>query len=132
MHNIFKKLFSLKAFTPPSDVELTLKEKFPEIINVDWSKSGDNYEAIFYKDQLEYIAILDGKGVLIEYKMLLSEGMLPEQIKTSLLQKGEIMNVVMINKGNSILYEIIIRNEELSRFLFLLNETGHILDEKQL
>ena len=132
MNNFLKKIFNLNSFVPPENVQHKLLEKFPDIINVEWNKTGNKFEAIFYKDQLEYIALFENNGELIEYRMSLTEDLLPAQIKTLLIVKGEIMNAVLKNKGNGISYEVIIRDSKLKRYLFLLNEKGMILKEKKL
>ncbi|MBN2805086.1 MAG: hypothetical protein JXR22_00365 [Prolixibacteraceae bacterium] len=132
MNNFLKKLFNQSPFVPPELVLHQLSEKFPGVINVEWNKSGNQFEAIFYKDQLEYIALFSKDGELTEYKMSLSEELLPAQIKQNLISKGEIMNAVLTNKGNAITYEVIIRDNKLIRYVLLLNETGNILQEKKL
>ncbi len=132
MINFFSKIFNGSFFSPPEEVKNALKDKFPDVINVEWNKSGDSYEAIFYKDSIEYIANFDKNGELKVYKMFLPEGYLPENIKATVNKKGELMNAVMINKGNSITYEIIFRDTELIRSVMLLNEKGIILEERLL
>jgi len=64
--------------------------------------------------------------------MFLPEGFLPENIKATVAGKGELMNAVMINRGNSITYEIIFRDENLVRSVMMLDEKGAILEEKLL
>ncbi len=132
MMNFFSKFFGGALFLPPDAVKNALAEKFPDVINIEWNKSGDVYEAIFYKDSIEHIANFDKKGVLSVYKMFLPEGFLPENIKSKVAGKGELMNAVMINSGNSITYEIIYRDKDLVRSVMLLNEKGIILEEKLL
>lgn len=132
MKNFLKMIFSTTAFTPPEKIRVKLMEKFPDIINVEWNKVGSSFEAIFYKDQVEYIAVIDSTGELIEYKMSLSEDLLPQQIKEDLNQKGEIMNAVLNNKGNGISYEVIIRDTQLVRYLINLSESGVVISEKKL
>lgn len=132
MMNFFSKIFGDSIFSPPEVVKNSLKERFPSVINVEWNKSGDIFEAIFYKDNIECIANFDRSGLLIVYKMFLSEDYLPQNIKSTMEQKGEIMNAVMINKGNSITYEIIYRDKELIRYLMLFSEIGVILEERVL
>ncbi|MFA9392310.1 MAG: hypothetical protein ACERKD_21040 [Prolixibacteraceae bacterium] len=132
MKNFLKMIFSQTTYTPPADVQQKLSDKFPDIINVEWNKSGNNFEAIFYKDQLEYIALFEQSGELLGYKMSITEDLLPLQIKENLTEKGEIMNAVLNNQGNGITYEVILRDSHLKRFVFVLNETGTILSEKKL
>ncbi len=88
------------------------------------------YEAIFYKENLEHIAHFDLSGNLTEYKLFLPKEFLPEAIKSYLESKGEIMNVVLNNKGNCIEYEAIVRDKNLTRSLILLSDLGKILEEK--
>ncbi|HNW49866.1 MAG TPA: hypothetical protein PKH79_02215 [Prolixibacteraceae bacterium] len=132
MMNFLSKIFGDTILSPPDAVKNSLKERFPSVINVEWNKNGDNFEAIFYKDSIECIANFDRSGTLIEYKMFLSEDFLPQNIKTTMVGKGEIMNAVMSNKGNSITYEIIYRDKELIRYVMIFNEIGVVLEEKVL
>jgi hypothetical protein len=117
---------------PPGAVDTSFNENFPNAINVEWFRKNENFEAIFYKEGIEHIAIFDMNGTLAEYKMYLPDGFLPEKLKKTLEKKGEIMNSVMINRGNSILYEIIFRDSDLVRYLVVVNEMGIIETEKQL
>ncbi len=64
--------------------------------------------------------------------MFLPEGFLPGNIIDIVRKKGELMNAVMINKGNSITYEIIFRDTDLVRSVMLLNEKGVIQEERLL
>lgn len=132
MKNLLKSIFSRNQFLPSEAIQTKLKEMFPDIVNVEWNKNGENYEAIFYKDQIEYIALLSENAELLEYKISLAEELLPIQIKENLLQKGEIMNAVLTNKGNAIAYEVIIRDTNLIRYLVHLTETGTIINEVKL
>ncbi len=132
MERFFSKFIEGSNITPPDIIMNALIENFPDAINTEWYKRGENFEAIFYKDNIEHIALFDPAGVLVEYRMYLPEGFLPEKIKAELENRGEIMNVVMINKGNSITYEIILRDSKLIRYLLLVNEFGGIVDEKVL
>jgi len=132
MMNFFSKIFKGSLFSPPDVIVNSLNNRFKDVINIEWNKNGDFYEAIFYKDNIEYIANFDLDGVLVEYKMFLPEGILPEKIKSTLNSKGETMNAVMINKGSSVTYETIYRDKELIRYLIVFNELGGIIEEKVL
>jgi len=132
MMNFFSKIFKGSLFSPPEIIRNALDERFHDVINIEWNKNGETYEAIFYKDNIEYIAIFDNSGSLMEYKMFLPEGFLPEKIKSELNKKGETMNAVMINKGSSVTYETIYRDKELIRYILIFNELGGIIEEKVL
>ena len=132
MDKFFTKLIEGSTIVPPENISSSLFSNFPEAINIEWFKKEVCYETIFYKDSIEHIAIFDYNGGLLEYKMNLPNNLMPEKIKTELEVMGEIMNVVIINKGNSIIYEVIIRDKELKRSLLLLNEWGEMQMEKKL
>lgn len=132
MSEFLKNIMQGKGFEPPENCVQELNRNFEDARNVEWSEKQDTYEAIFYKDNLEYIALFDKEGKLLEYKMFLSIDLLPEAIKNSLESQWEIMNVVLINKGNEIEYEAIVRDRQLDRYLIQLSNLGKALFEKKL
>lgn len=132
MDDFLKQVLSGNGIEPPEDCLQLFNEKFSGAINVEWYKLGDIYEAVFYKDNIEYIAVFDSNSVLIEYKMHLPLEYLPEALKVSAENKGEIMNLVKINKGNRIDYEIIMRDKDLKRFIVHYSDLGKELSSKKL
>ncbi|MBN2350283.1 MAG: hypothetical protein JXJ22_15705 [Bacteroidales bacterium] len=132
MDTFFTRLFEGERISPPELIVSGLNQNFPEAFNIEWFRKKEAYEAVFYKNNIEHIAIFKNNGILEEYKMYLPEGYLPDIIKGIMLNKGEIMNSVLINKGNSITYEIIFRDSKLNRFLLFINEHGEIIEEKKL
>lgn len=132
MENLAKKILISETIQPPDSCLQQFDENFPGAINIDWFKKEHYYEAIFYKDDIEHIAYYSAEGHLESYKMFLPTKFIPESIKRMLERKGEIMNVVLINKGNSINYEVIIKNQNLCRYLILLTDLGKVISEMQL
>lgn len=132
MNDFLKKVIEGSDNSPSTICLEAFNQNFQDAVNIDWYKRDDYYEAIFYKDSLEHIANFDFSGNLIEYKLFLPDGFLPESIKTIAESKGEIMNSVMKNKGNSLEYEIIIRDENLKRYLLHLSDLGKVIDEIKL
>lgn len=132
MEDFIKKVIAGNGITPPSVCSQAFNANFKDAINIEWYNKKTYYEAVFYKDNLEYIASFDLKGALIEYKLFLLLEYLPEAIKLFLESKGEIMNAVLINKGNSIEYEAIIRNKNMMRSLILLSDLGKVIEEREL
>lgn len=117
----------------PSEICLqSFNDNFSDAINVEWFSKKGGFEAIFYKNNIEYIARFNSEGALMEYRQNLSPNHLPSLIKTIVLQKGEIMNVVLINKGNLLEYELIVRDHDQNRHLILVSDLGEILLEKVL
>ena len=132
MFKFFKEAIEGKGTRPPKTVTDSLTKCFGDVINVDWLAKDGQYEAIFYKNSVEYIAIFNTTGDLEKYKMYLAIEFLPAAIKTDLELQGEIMNVVLINDGKSILYEVILRDKQLIRALKLISQMGDVLEERLL
>ncbi len=109
-----------------------LTEISPKRSNIDWSEKEAKFEAIFYQDDIEYIAMFDQQGLLEKYTMYLTPDLLPVAIKTHMDQLGEIMNAVLINEGNQLLYEVIIRDANLKRYVLMVDQLGKVLEERKL
>jgi len=120
------------GITPSAVCLQAFNQNFENAINVEWFHKKKYFEAVFYKDSLEHIAMFSLNGDLIEYMLYLPEGYLPESIKAKVELKGEIMNTVLRNKGNRLEYEIIYRDTALIRFLMVLSDIGAVLEEKKL
>jgi len=133
MSSILEKILLGNKKTAPVSIQEALKANFDNAINIEWhaDKSGC-FEAVFYRENLEHIAKFDYTANLIEYKINLTEDHLPLFIKEKVETKGEIMNYVLINRRNQIMYEVIFRLSPNERFLVTLSETGKILEEKKL
>ena len=127
------KLFSdTNDYNPPEICRQELNKLFKGIINIEWAKNNELHEATFYKDGFEHIVLLSDIGNLINYKVFLAPEYLPDNLKNHLDKNDEIMNLVLINEGNQIEYEIIYRNKSLDRFLLLVTELGKEIERKKL
>ena len=130
--NFLNKLIRSQGIKPTRICLDAFKHNFKNAVNVEWHDKEDCFEAIFYKDQIEHIAIFHKSGTLLEYKLYLSDEGLPEKIKNIFKTKGEIMNALLRNKGNTIEYEVIYRDKDLNRFVVLLTDLGQVLQERKL
>jgi hypothetical protein len=128
----FINIFKSQKKSIPDSVKLLFAEKFPDSKNTEWEQKGAVYEAIFYLNDIEHIARFSGKGILEEYRKNLWPDELPDNIKTIGASFGEIMNGIIIFRGEEILYEVIIRDEKLDRFEYLFNNDGEVLKSKKL
>ncbi len=132
MDDFAKKVIEGNGISTPAICSQAFSKHFEDAINTDWFVKGKFYEAIFYKDSIEHIALFDGSGNLIEYRKSLPFALLPEKIKSLVEESGEIMNALLKNKRNSIEYEVILRDKFLKRHLILLTDSGKIINEKIL
>jgi len=132
MKQLFKKIFAGDTVNPPEHIKEAFYNAFKNPINIDWYVRNEIFEAIFYENNREHIARIGTDGKLLDYKINLPLDSLPEQIKTVIKSKGEIMNVVSIHNRKYISYEIIIRDAELKRYIIKINNDGAITKEKLL
>lgn len=128
----FSKIFKSQSKAIPEVVKKQLEDCFPNAKNIEWEFKNRIYEAIFYLNDIEHIAQISKKGDLLEYKKNLWPGELPDEIKNAGVTYGEIMNGIIIYRGEEILYEVIIRNEKLDRFEYLFNKLGEVLKSQLL
>jgi hypothetical protein len=132
MKEFLKKVVEGSRVAPSETCLQSFSQNFEDAISVEWFNRGDSYEAIFYKDNLEHIAMFSLEGTLVEYRLNLPPGYLPEPVRTIVEPKGEMMNAVLRNKGNMLEYEIIYRDSDLKRYMITLSNLGRITGEREL
>ena len=128
----FINIFKSQKKSIPDSIKSLFADKFPDSKNTEWEQKGAVYEAIFYLNDIEHIARFSGKGILEEYRKNLWPDELPENIKITGVSFGEIMNAIVIYRGEEILYEVIIRDKKLDRFEYLFDKNGEVLKSKLL
>lgn len=132
MKNIFSKIFKFANVNLPPPVKIAFSEKFGDSINVEWLQIDDFYEAIFYLEEIEHIARFDANGIILNVKRNLSIHSIPAPINEKASQHGELMNVIEISEEVIVAYELIVRDETLTRFSLLLNEKGGLIHKSKL
>lgn len=132
MKNTLKRIFLTPFKTIPEKVKIQLMKHFPEALNIDWETKKDIYEAIFYVNEVEYIAKISEKNGLLEYKKNLKPDELPEIILDECKKSGEIMNAIANYVDDNLFYEIIVRDKEFNRSLLHLNQDGKLLKSKRI
>jgi len=103
----FSKIFKSPTKEIPEVVKKQLENCFPNAKNIEWELKNQIYEAIFYLSDVEHIAQISKKGDLLEYKKNLWPGELPDVIKNAGSSFGEIMNGIIIYRGEEVFYEMI-------------------------
>jgi hypothetical protein len=126
--DIFYKILHAGRFSPPKKVRENLLKHFPRAKSTEWVRNSDNYEAIFYDDNFEKIARFSKDGTLKEYRINIRPealgSFLPEDILKAAAVEGEIMNCISVHNNDSLLYEFIIRDKSLVRYLLVINSDG--------
>ncbi len=132
MKNILSKLFHFSIVNVPTKVKNSFLQKFGESLNIEWLKTDDFHEAIFYLEDIEHIARFDAAGELLNLKKNLPIQSTPQHIKDKAAEHGELMNVIEIREDEIVGYELIVRDETLIRFSLLLNQKGGLLQKSKL
>jgi hypothetical protein len=132
MKNLFAKIFKSQSKSIPESVLNQLHTRFADAKNIDWDLKDDNYEAIFYVDDIEHIALFSKTGDFLELKKNLWLEELPETVKIAGEAFGEIMNAIIISRGDEMFYELIVRDKKLDRFQYLIDKKGVVLKTRNL
>lgn len=129
--NIFQNMFKSKV-RPTQKVAQAFDSRFPNAISVEWVCRNNDYEAVFYFDGIECIALYDDQGNLFLLKKNLSIDKLPKLIAEQSQKEGELMNAVAVESNQSVMYQLIVRDKALVRYVLYINEAGHITEKKTL
>lgn len=132
MKRLIKNLFQRKNLKIPDDVLKRFTNSFHKSINIEWSKTGKAYEALFYENELEKIARFDKKGNLIEIRTNISTSDLPNDLISLATSHGELMNAIQILRDELTFHEIIVRQDAVKRYILLVDQYGEILKKEKL
>ena len=132
MKGFLSEVFFRNRECPSDECLSSFNRNFEGSINVEWFNKGNFFEAVFYKNDIEHIALFDHLGTLLEYRQNLTFDYMPDKIKYIVESKGELMNFVLRNKGNLLDYEIIYRDVNLNRYLLEITDSGKITHETKL
>ena len=132
MQNILSRIFSINKIRPPKAVLLSFIEHFGDSINIEWHREDKNYEAVFYINDMEHIALFAPDGSVLEKKrnLVLAEAL--PAISGQARAIGEMMNLIQIERGDVTFFEVIARDLYLDRYYLLLEASGTILEQKKL
>jgi hypothetical protein len=131
-NNFFKFLFQEKGNQPSKELSTIFNQMFPNAKNVEWLQKNDHFETIFYEVDIEKIAEFDKDGKCLLIKTNLNPLFFAGKLRDMAEKHGEIMNTIQIEKDNTIQYEIIVRDKDLTRFLLILDENGSELKFEKL
>lgn len=132
MKNYFLKLFNSRKIRPGRHIEQIFKKRFPNSINVEWVKLEKGFEALFHEGETEKIVRFDHTGMLFEIRTNYTFDALPENIRRPALTFGELMNAIKIDRKSETLFEIIFRDQTLTRYQLILDESGNVLKNEAL
>ena len=128
----FTSLFIPHPKSIPEIMIKELKKHFPDAINIEWEQKKGNYEAVFYQEEAEHIAVISKEGILKEYKKNLWPFELPVKITKECQNLGEIMNAIAIFREGRQYFEVIVRNKAFKRKVLLFDHTGLLIESQKL
>jgi len=128
----FKSWLTANATKAPEIVSKSFRMKFHGAINVEWFKTEDCYEAVFYDNDIEKISRFSHNGDWVETRTNLDMTALNDSVRHSAESFGEIMNAILIELPGLKKYEIIIRDKQLSRFLLILSDKGEMIKNQPI
>lgn len=76
----------VKVEDVPAAVREALMSSFPNATGIDWEKKGEDFEADFDVDRVDYNAMLTASGTVIKHKYDIPETELPEAIRATITQ----------------------------------------------
>lgn len=134
MDNLLNKLFKKPSEKPSKVIQKSLLSHFKGCRNIEWNTSENSlHEAIFFIKGQEYLARFSADGSLVEYKKNLLLSNLPESIQKLTLEHGELMNAIEIHKsGVPTLFELIVRDSQLTRFDLIVSEDLTLIKKEKL
>jgi hypothetical protein len=124
---LFGKIFGTHSKTVPALVAQSLVSHFADAAGVEWTMSGNTWEAIFYHRNVEKIARFDTSGMLTEYRVNVAPHEIPSPILEAVSGKWEIMNCIAIYTSDKLSYELIVRDPALVRYQLWLDSLGNNL-----
>jgi len=130
--NFIKLLIHGQKIDIPDDILFKFKQLFPNAKYIEWYEDNNIYEVIFYNDKQETIARFNKKGELLETLINIPIEKIPEKIKKIIKKYGEILNLIKLVKINKIEYEIIVNNNNLIRYLLIINQNGEIIKSQAI
>lgn len=132
MNNIFNKLLEPLRIKLPKEVTDAFGQQFPKAYNTEWSKHKKEFEVIFYLDEQECIAGYAETGHCLFIKRNLKLEQVPEIFENVLTSDWELMNLLEIEEGNTLHYECIVRDKELVRYAWYIDQEGQVLTREKL
>ncbi|WP_157578422.1 PepSY-like domain-containing protein [Pontibacter roseus] len=93
----------------PAAVKETLLTSFPNATDVDWEKLGEDFEADFDVDTVDYSALINSSGSLLKQKQDILETELPEAVRTAIegaYAGYKIDDSELLLQGQTTLYQV--------------------------
>ncbi|MBX0334923.1 PepSY-like domain-containing protein [Pontibacter sp. HSC-14F20] len=99
----------IKIDDVPATVREALSTSFPNATDIDWEKKGEDFEADFDIDRVDYSALFNSSGSMMKHKYNIAETELPEAIRTTITQNYADRKIddpeVLVQNGDT-LYQV--------------------------
>ncbi len=133
MKSIFNKAIGKQEDKIPKHIKTALDKSFNDASCIEWTFTNNYYEALFYRDMLEYIAKINPNGEIFEYRINQSLDQIPGPVKATAVQHGEVMNCINIYlKDKEAMFEIIVRDDKYDRYVMMISIKGESISKIKL
>lgn len=133
VRSLFKKIIGGSKSHVPENIQATLFNVFPGAASIEWSSKENFFESLFYSENREYIAKFAYNGDLLEYRINEPLDNMPDALKAAAEEHGEVMNCISIHSGEQdIIYEIIVRDAQLIRYMLMMKPDGSFVSKLKL
>lgn len=126
------KIFKRSNTGPPKIVKQSLLKHFSQAKSIEWGRNADLHEAVFYDKDIEKIARFEENGKLVECRINTPVIDIPSFVKTNIEPEYEVMNCIAVYASETMNYELIVRNTELTRYHLLIDSLGHKIKMERL
>ncbi len=97
----------------PAAVKETLLSSFPDAADIDWEQKGDDYEADFDVNKVDYSALFNASGSLIKHKQDIPESELPDAVRAAIntdYAAYRLDDIERLEEGQTMLYQVELDN----------------------
>ena len=130
MKEIFKSILTGNNSTPPESVKNAFTQKFSEASAVEWHLDGKFFESIFVYKGKEIICRFDKSSKWVDTRINQSLEEIGSSVVSKLSKLGEIMSSIRIEKPECVLFEFVIRDQEMNRQIYFTNLSGEIIEKR--
>ena len=116
----------------PATVREALMSSFPNATGIDWEKKGEDYEADFDVDIVDYSAMINSSGTVIKHKYDIAATELPEAIRTAIGQNYADHKIdgpeVLVQNGDT-LYQVELDHSTSKDEKLVFSSNGQQVDQ---
>ncbi|WP_299822360.1 PepSY-like domain-containing protein [uncultured Pontibacter sp.] len=115
----------------PQAVKTALAQKYANATDLDWEKSGSNYEADFDVNKVDHTVILDPSGKIVMAKRDIDKKDLPQTINNAIAQKYKGMrldDIEVVERDGKSYYQVELDEKGNDRHLVFSSDGNEVTE----